>query len=170
MRESPFFGKKIRFMVVGDGYLRKSLEEFCEQEKILDKVIFGGLVKREEIKNYYAAADVFVYASKSETQGMIVSEAMYMKLAIVAVNSTGISSLMLNKANGFLVRESEEEFSEAVLKLVADADLRQRFGEASGKIARENFTSEVCADKMLRAYEEAISRHSKIAPLDKRAI
>jgi 1,2-diacylglycerol 3-alpha-glucosyltransferase len=169
-REASFLGKKIRFMVVGDGYLRKSLEKFCEQEKISEKVIFCGLVKREEIKNYYAAADVFVYASKSETQGMIVSEAMYMKLPVVAVNSTGASSLMLNKANGFLVRENEEEFCEAVLKLVENTDLRRRFGEASGKIARENFTSEACADKMLRVYEEAVLRHSKIAPLDKKAI
>jgi len=82
---------------------------------------------------------------------------MYMHLPIVAVDSTGSSSLMLNKANGFLVRENEKEFADAVLKLIDDAELRKRFGEASGKIARENFTSEVCADKLLKVYEKCLN-------------
>ena len=145
--------KKIKFIVAGEGYLLPKLKKYCAEEKISDSVIFTGIVPPEEIKNYYAGADIFVYGSKSETQGIIPLEAMYMGLPLVAVDSTGISSLMLNKANGFLVQENEKEFSDAVLKLINDAELRQRFGEASGKIARENFTSEVSADKLLRVYE-----------------
>jgi len=148
--------KKVKFVVAGDGYLLPELKKYCEKEKISNSVIFAGLIPHEEVKNYFAAADIFVYGSKSETQGIIPLEAMYMGLPIVAVNSTGISSLMLNKANGFLVREDEKEFSDAVLKLINDSSLRKRFGEASGKIARENFTSEVSTDKLLKVYEDAI--------------
>ena len=148
--------RKIKFLVAGDGDLLLKMKKYCADEKIAEAVIFAGLVPHKELKNYYAGADIFVYASKSETQGMIISEAMYMGLPIVAVKATGISSLMLNRANGFLVEENEEEFSEAVLKLISDIELRKRFGEASGKIARENFTSEVCAKKMLEVYQMAI--------------
>lgn len=147
---------KVKFLVAGDGYLLPKLKKYCEEEKISASVIFAGLVPHRELKNYYASADIFVYGSKSETQGIIPLEAMYMGLPIVAVDSTGISSLALNKANGFLVREEEKEFSDAVLKLINDASLRKRFGEASGKIARENFTSEVSADKLLRVYENCL--------------
>ena len=153
--------RKIKFLVAGDGDLLPKMKKYCADEKISEAVIFAGLVPHKELKNYYAGADIFVYASKSETQGMIISEAMYMGLPIVAVKATGISSLMLNRANGFLVEENEKEFSEAVLKLISDIELRKRFGEASGKIARENFTSEVCAKKMLEVYQMAINVKAK---------
>ena len=65
-------------------------------------IIFTGIAERENLKNYYAAGDIFVYASKSETQGMIITEAMYMGLPIVAVKATGIESLVENNVNGIL--------------------------------------------------------------------
>jgi len=52
-----------------------------------------------------------------------------------------------------------KEFSEAVKKLVEDENLRQKFGEVSKKIAKENFTSEICARKMLAVYEKAIDEN-----------
>lgn len=147
---------KIKFLVVGDGYLKSKLQEFCEQEKISEKVIFCGEVEREEIKNYYATSDIFVYGSKSETQGMIITEAMYMGLPIVAVSATGVSSLVLNNGNGFLVSENEKEFESSVLKLINDKELRNKFGETSKNIAKLKFTASVCGDMMLEVYEKAI--------------
>lgn len=152
--------KKVKFLVAGDGYLVPELEKFCRGKNISDQVIFAGVVAHDELKNYYAAADIFVYGSKSETQGIIPLEAMYSGLPIVAVNSTGISSLMLDKANGFLVKEDEREFSQAVKKLIDDPDLCKRFGEASSKIARDNFTSGVCAEKLLELYGRVIGENA----------
>jgi len=151
----------VKFLVVGDGYLRRNLENFCQQEKISDKVIFCGEVEREEIKHYYASADIFIYGSKSETQGMIITEAMYMGLPIVAVNATGVNSLVLNNGNGFLVQENEGEFETAVLKLINDKDLRKKFGETSVRIARMKFTASVCAEKMVEIYQKAIEDYKK---------
>ena len=148
--------KKVKFLIVGDGYLLPKLKKFCEDNKILQQVFFAGLIPHKELKNYYATADIFVYGSKSETQGLIPLEASYMRLPVVAVNSTGISSLMRGGESGFLTKENEKEFSQAVLKLIADKNLRRQFGEQAGKIARENFTSDICVEKMLKAYEEAM--------------
>ena len=167
--------ENVKFLVVSNGYLMPKLKAFCSKENISEKVIFCGEVKREEIKNYFAAADIFVYGSKSETQGMIITEAMYMGLPVVALNATGINSLVLNKGNGFLVSENspcgiplcgsdkvaipqgEKEFEKAVLKLIDDKDLRKKFGETSVRIAKMKFTSSVCTDRLLKAYEEAIA-------------
>ncbi|MFZ2192775.1 MAG: glycosyltransferase [Candidatus Moraniibacteriota bacterium] len=153
--------ENVKFLVVSDGYLMLKLKEFCAKENISEKVIFCGEVKREEIKNYFAAADIFVYGSKSETQGMIITEAMYMRLPIVALNATGINSLVLNKGNGFLVSENEQEFEDAVLKLINDKDLREKFSETSARIAKMKFTSSVCANRMLELYREAIANYKK---------
>jgi glycosyltransferase involved in cell wall biosynthesis len=148
--------KNNKLLVAGDGYLRRDLEEFCRKEKISEQVIFCGEVEREEIKNYYVSSDIFVYASKSETQGMIITEAMYAGLPIVAVSATGINSLVLNRGNGFLVSEKEVEFEEAVWKLIKDKDVRDKFSEVSARLAREKFTASVCGEKLLKVYQEAI--------------
>jgi len=153
--------KKAKFLVISDGYLLPKLIKFCEDNGIREKVIFAGVISRKEIKNYFAAGDIFVYGSVSETQGMIITEAMYMGLPIVAVDATGPRSLILNNGNGFLVREDEKEFSEAVERLIDDADLQQRFGENSKRIAKQNFTAEICAKKMLEVYKKAIENYSK---------
>ena len=151
---------KTKFMLVGDGYLKGELEKETRKRNLDQQIIFAGLVEAEEIKNYYAAGDIFVYASKSETQGMIITEAMYMSLPIVAVKATGIESLVENNVNGILTTEIEGEFADAVLKLVENADLRKKFSENAKKIAREKYTSKICAEKMLKVYAEAIE-HKK---------
>jgi glycosyltransferase involved in cell wall biosynthesis len=159
--ESGLSAQGVKLLILGDGYLMPKIKEFVTQEKLEDKIILTGIIERNEIKNYFATGDIFVYGSKSETQGMILTEAMYSGLPIVAVNATGTKSLVLNNGNGYLVKEDKEEFAGAVEKLILDKSLRQRFGEASKKIARENFTSEVCARKMLRMYEKTIGCYSK---------
>ena len=151
--------RKIRFLVVGGGYLLEKFKKFVIKENIGDKVIFAGVIEKNKIKNYYAAGDIFVYASKSETQGMIISEAMYSGLPIVAVNAPGIRDLVENKVNGFLVSEDKNEFAEAVNKLIEDKNLREKFGRESGRIAREKYTDKVCAEKMMEIYRKAIENY-----------
>ena len=167
--------KRIKFLVAGEGYLLPKLKKLTEEEGLNEKIIFSGLIPKEELKNYLAAGDIYVGASQSETQGMNLSEAMYMGLPIVAVKATGTNSLVKNGENGLLVAENspreiaslslsakadisqgKNEFSEAVEKLINDSDLRKRMSLSSAKIAKENFTDEVCAKKMLKIYESLI--------------
>lgn len=148
--------KNIKFLVAGDGYLVSRLKLTAKENDLEERIIFEGIVDKKEIKNYYAAGDIFIYASKSETQGMIVSEAMYAGLPIVAVRATGICDLVEDNVNGFLVSEKEDEFAEAVTKLIGDADLRKKFADESARIAREKYTDKICAQKMLEIYEKAI--------------
>lgn len=148
--------KNTKFLVAGDGYLVPQLKLTAKENDLEERIIFEGIVDKKEIKNYYAAGDIFVYASKSETQGMIIAEAMYMRLPIVAVCATGICDLVEDKVNGFLVSEKEDEFAGAVTKLINDAYLRKKFGEESARIAREKYTDKICAQKMLEIYEKAI--------------
>lgn len=149
--------KNVKFLVSGDGYLLSKLQEFVKDNEISDQVIFSGVIPRNEIKNYYAAGDIFVHGSKSETQGMILTEAMYMGLPIIAVCATGATSLIQNNRNGFLsCVNNEKEFTYMITKLILDKKLREKTSEESKRIARENFTSSVCAQKMLEVYEKSI--------------
>jgi 1,2-diacylglycerol 3-alpha-glucosyltransferase len=148
--------KQVKFLVAGEGYLLPELKIMAEKENLNEKIIFSGLIQKEDLKNYLAAGDIYVGASQSETQGMNTSEAMYMGLPIVAVSATGTNSLVKNGENGILVAEDEKEFEMAVEKLVLDGDLRKKMSVASAQIARENFTDEVCARKMIKIYESLV--------------
>ncbi|MFA6973473.1 MAG: glycosyltransferase [Parcubacteria group bacterium] len=148
--------KRLKFMVVSDGYLMPKLQEIANQAGVSQQVIFCGLVDKKEIGNYYAAGDIFVYASKSETQGMVIMEAMYVGLPVVAVRSTGIEDSVVDGQTGFLVPENKSYFQQAIMKLINDKNLRQQFSVAAQKIAREKYTAQVCAGKMLEVYENTI--------------
>jgi glycosyltransferase involved in cell wall biosynthesis len=106
--------KKIKFLLGGDGYLLPSLKESAKKENIAGQFICPGVIGRNDIKDYWAAGDIFVHASKSETQGMSSLEAMYSGLPVVAVAATGTNSLVQNNVNGILVSENKDEFAQAV--------------------------------------------------------
>jgi 1,2-diacylglycerol 3-alpha-glucosyltransferase len=154
--------KKTMLLSVGGGYLWETLSKIVEDAGVGTQVFFAGQVKKEEVKDYFAAGDIFVYASKSETQGMIITEAMYMGLPVVAVNATGICDLVEDQKTGFLVAEKEEAFSKAVLKLINDEELRKKMGEKGARIAREKYTDKICAQKLLEIYKEAIKRKTAL--------
>ncbi len=154
--------KSVKFMICGEGNLKNSLARKAAKAGVGEKVIFSGIVSGSKKKNYYAAGDIFVYASKSETQGMILTEAMYSGLPIVAVRATGVKDIVEDEKTGFLVSEDKKEFSTAVQKLINDENLRKNFREEARKIARERYTSKVCAKKMLEVYESVVSSKRKV--------
>ena len=147
---------KAKFMICGEGNLRDKLKGMISERGLAERVIFVGIVSDAEKKNYYAAGDIFVYASKSETQGMILTEAMYSGLPIVAVRATGVKDIVEDGKTGFLVSENKREFQEMVEKLISDSDLRKDFSEEAKRAAREKYTSSVCAEKMLEVYQRCI--------------
>jgi glycosyltransferase involved in cell wall biosynthesis len=146
---------KVKFMAVGDGYLLPELKAYAKKNKLESKVIFSGFISWEELRNYFAAGDIFVYGSKSETQGTVLTEAMYSGLPIVAVRATGVRDIVEDGKTGFLVSEDKAEFQTAVQKLIDNENLRKNFGEEAKRVAREKYTAKICAQKMLKVYEES---------------
>lgn len=153
--------KNMKFLVVGGGNLLEEYKEIVRVNKIDKQVFFTGAVLPNEVKDYYAAADIFVYASKSETQGMILTEAMYMGLPIVAVKAPGAQDLVGNFVTGILTKEDHEEFSSAICKLFQDKEIRKQYSQNARRVALENYTAEICAQNLYKVYEDAIKRNSK---------
>jgi 1,2-diacylglycerol 3-alpha-glucosyltransferase len=149
---------KVKFLLAGEGNLLPKLKNKSLTNNLSDRIFFEGNIPKEKLKNYYAAGDIFVYASKSETQGMIITEAMYCGLPIVAVNAPGICDLIQKNINGLLIQENKEEFKNAIQKLINNKELRDNFSAESKKIARENYTDSICTEKMLKIYEKLINK------------
>lgn len=143
-------------IIVGDGRERKRLGQMVENLKLEKRVIFTGVVSKDKMPEVYADADVFLFASTSETQGMVVPEAAATGLPVVLVKDEAFTGVVEDGRNGFEVDEKESKFAEKVLELISDSEKRRDFGRFSKKLVQENFSTEKNIQKLIAVYETAI--------------
>jgi glycosyltransferase involved in cell wall biosynthesis len=120
-------------LLVGSGPLEAEMRRAVEAAAIPD-VAFAGFLSQTKVAQAYAAADVFVLASKEhETWGLVVNEAMNFRLPIVVTDAVGSAAdLIVPGENGFVVsREDPEALVAAMRRLIDSADLRRSFGSVS---------------------------------------
>ncbi len=108
------YGKPFRMLMVGDGPDREALQRQSLKLGLGDFVTFTGAVANEEIAPYFRAADAFLFASKTETQGIVVLEAFAGATPVIAVKASGVEDLVDDGVNGILTREDREEYAAAV--------------------------------------------------------
>ena len=128
---------KIKMMFIGEGFLRKNLENKAEKWGLKDNFIFTGFVKYEEVKNYFHAANIYLQTSRSETQGITILEAMAVGLPIVAVKATGTEDFIINKKNGFLTKNSIKDFVEKIETVIKEPTLRKKIADQAKKDAKK---------------------------------
>ena len=143
-----------RLMLVGGGPYRRTLESLVQRHGISRKVIFTGVVPHDEIPDYTAAADLFVFTSLTDTQGLVLVEAMAAGVPVVAVEAPGPIDILAG-GGGLLVRAVEDDFVQAVLTLLEDEARRLEMGEEAFRLAQP-YTIQATTDKMLAVYEQAI--------------
>lgn len=149
----------MKLLIVGDGPDIDKLKMQVCSLNIGKNVIFTGKVPLEEIPIYYQLGDVFVTASKSETQGLTVVEAISSSLPIVAVKDDSFISSVIDDFNGY-VFTSDEKYIESILKLYENNDIYNRLSNQS-RILSSDFSSEYFALKVLKVYETAIENYKK---------
>ena len=101
--------RDVYLLIVGDGNYKEKLEKRVKNEKI-ENIIFTGYIKSPCIDAVYRRADIFVFSSKSETQGLVVIEAMMLRKPVVAIGQMGIKDVMDGNNGGFAVDENIDEF------------------------------------------------------------
>jgi 1,2-diacylglycerol 3-alpha-glucosyltransferase len=143
-----------RLLIVGDGPYRRALEDLVQRLGLSHKVIFIGEVPHEEIPDYASAADLFVFSSVTDTQGLVLVEAMAAGVPVVAVEAPGPIDV-LAEGGGVLVPTKEDSFVEAVLSLLVDESRREEMGEEAIRVA-QRYSIPATTKKMLTVYEEAM--------------
>lgn len=150
------------FIIVGKGPESESLRELAHTMGIGEKVIFTGPLSREEVINSYAGADLFLFASLTETQGLVLGEAKCAGLPAVAISALGAAEMINDGEDGFLTSPDKKEFTKRVLQLLDDDELRRQMAK-NALLMSEKISSESMAKKLVRAYEATISRKRKAA-------
>lgn len=105
---------QVKLLIVGDGPYKKDLEKQVAKLEIEDYVIFSGEIPNEEISPIYQAADVFVSASDSETQGLTYTEAMAAKTKVVAKGNDYLNALFDDLSLGITYKENQD-FSDSLI-------------------------------------------------------
>lgn len=101
-------------VIVGDGIDRKKLEALAKRLAVDSRTHFLGAIPMEDMHKVYRDASVFVFASTSETQGLVVPEALASGVPVVAVNDPAFECVQ-NGVNGYLVEKKEGEFARFLL-------------------------------------------------------
>lgn len=144
-------------VMAGDGPARAGVEAQAKAAGLHDHVLFVGAVPPDQVAQYYLGADLFVFASTTETQGLVTLEAMVAGLPVVAVDAFGTRDLVADGIHGRLTPQNPEAFALAVVTLLRDESLRRSMGrQAAAKAAR--FSSRNMALRLVEAYEWAIWR------------
>ncbi len=118
--------ENIKLMLVGDGPYKEELQKLAEDYKINNNVIFAGYVNRSEIASYYRESDIFVFASLTETQGLVVLEAMASEIPVVAIKASGVEDMIVDNESGYLTQNYIEEFNKKVKLMLSDSSERNR--------------------------------------------
>ncbi len=121
-RVKALYGKPFRMLMVGDGPDREALRRRSEELGLGDTVVFAGAVPNQEIAPYFKAADGFLFASKTETQGIVVLEAFAGATPVIAVRASGVEDLVDDGVNGILTEEDSREYAEKVTVFLESLD------------------------------------------------
>src|SRR5688572_25614883 len=145
---------KARFLVVGDGPWREELKEVFVKHGVADRLLLAGKRTGRVLREAYRAMDVFAFASQSETQGMVVAEAMAAGAPVVALNASGVREVVRDGSNGFLLPAAApaEAFADALARC-AQPNRRQALSAGAQETAAE-FSQERSARRALAFYEE----------------
>jgi 1,2-diacylglycerol 3-alpha-glucosyltransferase len=147
-------------LLAGDGPGRAPVEVAAKRAGLSDSVIFMGYVNRSELPLVYASADIFVFPSKTETQGLCTIEAMGTGLPVVAIGEMGTRDVMRGDHGGFMVRDDKREFVEAVSRLLDDEKLHSSKSAEAIAWARQ-YRVEMTTERLARLYKVLAAQHSR---------
>lgn len=152
-----------QLLIVGDGNCRSVFEERAKTLGIADRVHFVGSVPFEDLPEAYRAADVHVLPSldRSEAFGVVTLEAMATGIPSVVSDLPGVRSVIVPGVTGLLAEPgSIELLASALDRLLGDAALRERFGNAARQRAVADFSKEKVADRLTSIYKTTLSRNN----------
>lgn len=148
----------VLLVVTGQGPAEQSLHQLAEDLALDENIKFIGYLDRNtELNACYQAADIFVFSSKSETQGLVLLEAMAQGTPVVAISELGTASILVEGQGAMIASDNIEHFADKVHQLLQHPQDRYELGLAALQYAAEKWTAKLQAECMLHFYHHVIS-------------
>ena len=155
---------KARLLLVGQGSERRRLEAHARHLPAADRIFFQGPLPREGLPVFYRAADLFVFASQTETQGLAVAEAMACGVPVVAVRAPGVDETVRDGQTGILTKPISRDLADAAIRLLLDPDTRRAFGIQARRRVVEEFTASRQVRRLLALYADLLADRRSTCP------
>jgi 1,2-diacylglycerol 3-alpha-glucosyltransferase len=149
-------------VLVGEGDMDRPLRRLAEAIGVAHRVRFIGPVPHEQVGRWYRAADLFVFPSVSETQGLVVLEAMAHGLPVLACRSIGTSDFIEDGVSGALAEPSEAGFTARLLALLRDEDAMAGYARQGIAVA-SRYSAAASAERLIALYERLTTRSRFVA-------
>jgi 1,2-diacylglycerol 3-alpha-glucosyltransferase len=146
-------------LLVGGGPWETYLRRLARRLGVAEHVTFTGLVPKEEALGAYHKAEVFVFPSTTETQGLVLVEAMAAGVPCVAVEAAASADVIQNGVSGYLVPKEETAMAGRVCEVLESPELRRRLSAGARRRALD-FSPAGSARKLVRVYEECLAGRS----------
>ncbi len=150
---------KCKLLIIGDGPDMELFHKLVHKHKIENNVLLIGKVPWEEIPKYYQMADIFATASRTETQGLTVIEAMAASIPVVAADDESFKNIIIDDLNGYLFK-NKKGYINKIESLLSDKDKLERMGKQA-RISTEPYSTKYFAEKVLAVYKTAIGDKPK---------
>jgi glycosyltransferase involved in cell wall biosynthesis len=140
---------RMRLAIVGDGPERERLEHEAERLQIAGRTVFAGELPRDDLPGIYAAGDVFAFASRSETQGLVLVEAMAAGLPIAALDSAPTREVL--GGAGVVVAGGAAELAAAIVAALSSRD------PARSRAVAANYERDLVGVRVIEVYERVVT-------------
>ncbi|OGL41098.1 MAG: hypothetical protein A3C43_06600 [Candidatus Schekmanbacteria bacterium RIFCSPHIGHO2_02_FULL_38_11] len=141
-----------RFLIVGEGPLRKELEEESVRLGLEGKILFLGF--RSDIPEINAALDISVLPSIAcESASLVIKESMALKKAVISTSFPGVTETIADGENGVIVPPGDHTaMADAMIRIISNQEIRKRLGEKGRQTIEKNFTEDVFINRIEEAY------------------
>ncbi|MDO3722280.1 glycosyltransferase [Marinobacter sp. chi1] len=169
LRQDP----AVHWIIAGSGPSERDMRAAAEEAGVAEQIVWLGQLSGQDLVDAYAAMDLFVFSSQSETQGMVVTEAMAAGTPVVALSAPGVDDVVDND-NGRLLPDNTpaDAFADECQSLLNAPDKRQEKRKAALETAKR-FSDQYSAERLLRWYrqtldwfEPELSRNEEFPVLD----
>ena len=141
-----------RLSLVGQGAHETAARRRAEASPARERIWFHGGRDRDTLPLFYRAADLFLFASETETQGLVLAEAHACGLPAVAVRASGVDEVVRDGETGLLTKAAAREFADAAIGLLLDGERRMAMGRAARAVAEREFSAARQVEAMVGHY------------------
>lgn len=153
-------GNDFRMLVVGEGYAREELDELVRELGMTGRITFVGPVyDREQLKKFYARADLFVFPSIYDNAALVIREAATLYVPSVVVAGSNIAEGLTDEVNAYLCEDTDESVANAIERALSDDEKRALVGKGA-KVALARSWESIVEDVYDR-YVDIIQNYQK---------
>jgi 1,2-diacylglycerol 3-alpha-glucosyltransferase len=155
---------EVLLIVAGEGPALPSLQRLGRDLGLSDNLLFVGYLDRQNtLLDCYRAADAFVFASRTETQGLVLLEAMALAVPVVSTAVMGTRDILEPGLGSLIAPENEQAFAAQVLRVLREPTLRLRLRREASEFALKQWDATTMARRLVEVYESLVGRNELAA-------